>query len=80
VDLYRNSVAEVDIPFVNVYKSMTMLTYNPRLPVRAKLSVNVPHVVIGGDFQALTAWDGGNPLSFPVKFEHSRPPDDRKRK
>ncbi len=34
VDLYDGRIADqLDIPIVNVYKRMTMVNYNPRLPV-----------------------------------------------
>ncbi len=33
IDLYRNHVTHLHVPFADAYGQMTMLNYNPRLPV-----------------------------------------------
>lgn len=33
IDLYRNRVIDLDIPFTNPYEQITMLSYNPRTQV-----------------------------------------------
>ena len=49
LDLYKNIMLEVDLPFTNPFEFTTTLGYNPRL-------------------KSLTTWDGGNQLTYPVKY------------
>lgn len=49
LDLYKNKLLDIELPFTNPFSLTTMLTYNARL-------------------QSLMTWDGGNQLTYPIKY------------
>ena len=59
LDLYTHQMLEIELPFTNPFRHTTMLGYNPRRDPRD--STRRP-----GGF--LFTWDGGNQLTYPVKY------------
>ena len=70
LDLYKNKLLDVDLPFTNPFRFTTSLGYNPRLKVdRWKMLLLSFNVVACVPFsQSLTTWDEGNQLTYPLKY------------
>ena len=59
LDLYTHQMLEIELPFTNPFRHTTMLGYNPRRDPRDKT---------GRSSGFLYTWDGGNQLTYPVKY------------
>ena len=59
LDLYKHNMIEIELPFTNPFRHTTMLGYNPRKD---------PRDGSGRPGGFLYTWDGGNQLTYPVKY------------
>ena len=59
LDLYTHQMLEIELPFTNPFRHTTMLGYNPRRD---------PRDGTGRPGGFLFTWDGGNQLTYPVKY------------
>jgi len=59
LDLYTHQMLEIELPFTNPFRHTTMLGYNPRKD---------PRDGTGRPGGFLFTWDGGNQLTYPVKY------------
>ena len=59
LDLYKHNMIEIELPFTNPFRHTTMLGYNPRKD---------PRDGTGRPGGFLYTWDGGNQLTYPVKY------------
>jgi len=59
LDLYTHQMLEIELPFTNPFRHTTMLGYNPRKDPQDR--TRRP-----GGF--LYTWDGGNQLTYPIKY------------
>jgi len=59
LDLYKHNMIEIELPFTNPFRHTTLLGYNPRKD---------PRDGTGRPGGFLYTWDGGNQLTYPVKY------------
>ena len=72
LDLYKNKLLDLELPFTNPFSYTTMLGYNSRIQVQNGVSrdqYELENLIWRWSFyQSLTTWDGGNQLTYPIKY------------